>query len=102
MRRQRLVAESGRVADAALVLLVVRLQPRGLAKHLAVEGVLDPVLDRNNDGLVHLVADDQALPDLACVPFGGGVVLVGAHAVASSLWVPGVLRMPSSRSRSTV
>src|SRR3954449_10294913 len=52
------------VADAARVLLVVRLQLAGTAHHLAVQRVLDPVLDRDDDGLVHLVADHQALPDL--------------------------------------
>src|SRR5687767_701563 len=48
------------VARAALVLLVVRQQP-GRAPHvLAVGRVLDQPLDRDGDGLVHLVADDRA------------------------------------------
>src|SRR5688572_8782512 len=48
------------VACAALVLLVVREQ-LGRAPHvLAVGRVLDQPLDRDGDGLVHLVADDRA------------------------------------------
>src|SRR3984885_2122285 len=53
------------VADAALVRAVVRLVLLGTADDLAVLGVLDPVLDLDHDGLVHLVADHQALTDLA-------------------------------------
>src|SRR6266496_1931942 len=53
------------VADAARVLLVVRLQLAGVPQDLAVERMLDPVLDGHHHRLVHLVADDQALPDLA-------------------------------------
>src|SRR5687767_5756192 len=87
------------VADAALVGLVVRLEARRLAQHLAVEGVLHAVLDGDDDRLVHLVADHEALADLALVALCGRGVL--AHAFASSL-VPGVVRMPSSRSRTTV
>src|SRR4051795_8819027 len=49
------------VADAALVLLVVRIELAGPPKHLPVEGVLHPVLDPYDHGLVHLVGDDQAL-----------------------------------------
>src|SRR6478752_5480431 len=80
--RQRLVA------DAALVVLVVRLVLAGPAKDLAVHGVLDAVLDRHDDGLVHLVGDDQALTDLAGVPLSGLL----AHASPSSLLLswPGV------------
>src|SRR5690606_26222535 len=55
------------VTDAALVLLVVSLELVVAAHDLAVEGVLDTVLDGDHDGLVHLVADDQALTDLAGV-----------------------------------
>src|SRR5688500_12381523 len=48
------------VARAALILLVVREQ-LGRAPHvLAVGRVLDQPLDRDGDGLVHLVADDRA------------------------------------------
>src|SRR5436309_266269 len=57
------------VAHAALVLLVVRLELAGAPHDLAVERVLDAVLDQDDDGLVHLVADHQALADLA----GGAV-----------------------------
>src|ERR1700710_1089304 len=53
------------VADATLVGLVVRLEPGRAPQHLAVERVLDAVLDRDDHGLVHLVADDQSLTHLA-------------------------------------
>src|SRR5919107_4298578 len=53
------------VADAALVLLVVRLQLAGAAQDLAVQRVLDAVLDGDDHGLLHLVADHQALTHLA-------------------------------------
>src|SRR5689334_14453156 len=53
------------VADAALVVLVVRLQLDRATHDLAVQGVLHAVLDGHDDRLVHLVADDQALADLA-------------------------------------
>src|SRR3954447_15127210 len=59
------------VAHAGLVALVVGLQPDGLAQHLAVQAVLHPVLDRDDDRLVHLVADDEALPDLPSAPLEG-------------------------------
>src|SRR5437868_3905755 len=59
------------VAGAARVLLVVRLQLPGTAQDLAVQRVLDPVLDLDDHGLVHLVADHQALTDLAAVPLDG-------------------------------
>src|SRR4051795_601507 len=52
------------VADAALVLLVVRLELARAPHDLAVERVLDPVLDKDNHGLVHLVAHHQTLADL--------------------------------------
>src|SRR4051794_6511299 len=65
-RRQRTgLHDQDPVADAAVVLLVVGLELRRTTQDLAVERVLDPVLDRDHDGLVHLVADDQALADLA-------------------------------------
>src|SRR4051794_4628891 len=71
-RRQRpRLHDQDPVTDAAVVLLVVGLELRRTPQHLAVERVLDPVLDRDDDGLVHLVADDQALADLAPgVPLG--------------------------------
>src|SRR6185369_3400482 len=58
------------VADAARAFLVVRLDLLGPADRLAVERVLDPVLDGDDDRLLHLVADDQALADLAEAPGG--------------------------------
>src|SRR5690606_11263555 len=63
------------VADAALVVLVVRLQLAGAAHDLAVQRVLDPVLDLDHHGLVHLVADHDALADLAAAPWPAAVVL---------------------------
>src|SRR5215831_12575385 len=53
------------VAHAARVLGVVRLVPLGTADDLAVLRVLDPVLDLDDHGLVHLVADHQALTGLS-------------------------------------
>src|SRR3954454_4044717 len=65
-RRQRTgLHDQDPVADAAVVLLVVRLELRRTPQDLAVQRVLDPVLDRDHDRLVHLVADDEALTDLA-------------------------------------
>src|SRR5215207_6953721 len=61
------------IPHAGAIGLIVCLEPRGLAEHLAVEAVLHPVLDRHDNGLVHLVADDVALPDLS--PPTVGVVL---------------------------
>src|SRR5262245_9074657 len=52
------------VTHAAGVLLIVRLQLVGTADDLAVERVLDAVLDGDHHGLVHLVADDVALTGL--------------------------------------
>src|SRR2546421_10251642 len=66
------------VADAAL-LLVVRLQLAGTAHHLAVQRMLHLVLDRDDDGLLHLVADHVALTDLPTWP----LVTRLAHAVSS-------------------
>src|SRR5437763_4303311 len=66
------------VADAAL-LLVVRLQLAGTAHHLAVQRMLHLVLDRDDDGLLHLVADHVALTDLPTRP----LVTRLAHAVSS-------------------
>src|SRR6476660_6678815 len=98
--------EQDPVADAALVLLVVRLQLAGAAHDLAVQRVLDAVLDGHDHGLVHLVADDQALTDLASVALDLVVGGLLAHAAPpselGSLSEPGVVRMPSSRSRTTV
>src|SRR3954447_20600244 len=114
------------VAHATLVLLVVRLELAGAAQDLAVQPVLDAVLDGDDHGLVHLVADHQALASLAvrtgsgdrCLRcprgpgrLGGlgrrlGTAHVGslAHA-APSCSAPepaGFCRIPSSRSRTTV
>src|SRR4051812_42267991 len=85
------------VADAARVLLVVHLELAGAAQNLAVEGVLDAVLDLDDDGLVHLVADHQALANLAGRANRRGRALV-THAVTSS----GATESPSSRSRMIV
>ena len=50
--------------------VVVRLDLAGPPQDLAVERVLDPVLDGDDDGLVHLVADDESLAGLAKCPRG--------------------------------
>src|SRR3954454_17704975 len=107
------------VTHTALVLLVVRLELAGPPQHLAVEPVLDAVLDGDDDRLLHLVADHQTLPDLAVgatrrlvlrlvLGDGGLVAHVRFLAHASPSCVPcasepsGDFRMPSSRSRTTV
>src|SRR4029079_3641435 len=82
--------------DAPLLVLVVGVEAGRAAQHLAVERVLDAVLDGDDHGLVHLVADDQALTDLARRALLNSVL---AHAFSL---VPGAVRMPSSRSRTTV
>ena len=100
------MADSGRVSmistrspTPALFVLVVGLELDVAAQHLAVEGVLDAVLDVDDDGLVHLVADDEALTDLA-----GGASSPCSVTVVSflSLMLSTASMMPSSRSRITV
>src|SRR4051812_36446560 len=93
------------VADAGDVLLVVRLQLARTADDLAVQAVLHAVLDLDDDGLLHLVADDEAFADLAGPPTGqarptGGLTgfLGLAHATPSF----GATDRPSSRSRMIV
>src|SRR5208337_2051684 len=56
------------VTDAAGVGGVVRLVLLGTAQDLAVLGVLVMVLDLDDDGLVHLVADHVTFPALAITP----------------------------------
>src|SRR6478609_6346756 len=63
------------ISDAAVVLLVVGLELAGAAQHLAVQRVLDAVL---------------------------GSVLAHAPTSSDSVVEPGAVRMPSSRSRTTV
>src|SRR6478735_3310780 len=53
------------VTDTALVLLVVGLELAGATQDLAVQRVLDAVLNGDDDGLLHLVADHETLTDLA-------------------------------------
>src|SRR6266487_611372 len=69
------------VTHAAGVGGVVCLVLLGTAQHLAVLGVLDVVLDLDDNGLVHLVADHEALTALAVAPGLGGTL---AHLPASS------------------
>src|SRR6202043_2341413 len=117
------------VTDATGVGGVVRLVLLGTAQNLAVLGVRDMVLDLDDDGLVHLVADHVAFSALAVTPGRRGVVRRGttcgvlAHLPASSATssvaadpaptVTGVsasgspessikVMIPSSRSRITV
>src|SRR4051794_20727318 len=93
------------VTDAGDVLLVVHLELVRPADDLAVEGVLHTVLDLDDDGLLHLVADHEALTDLAVPTPGqarstrGLTGLLGlAHATPSF----GATERPSSRSRMIV
>src|SRR5579885_3494081 len=53
------------VADVGVVVLVVHLEARVAAHHLLVEGVRLELLDDHDDGLLHPVADHQALTHLA-------------------------------------
>src|SRR6478735_8411718 len=93
--------EEDAVADAGAVLLVVSLQLVRAANDLAVHRVLETVLDGDDDGLVHLVADDETFAGLAepaLVLFGHVLVILtcGAHATSP------LVVMPSSRSRMVV
>src|SRR5262249_49384294 len=87
------------VADAARVLLVVRLQLAGSPHHLAVQRMLHLVLDRDDNGLVHLVADHQALTHLAA---GARSLLSLTHDVSTTSSSVGAADRPSSRSRMMV
>src|SRR5689334_17141776 len=91
------------VADAGNVLLVVRLELARAPDDLAVEAVLHTVLDLDDDGLLHLVADHEALADLAVATAGqagtrGGSAVGLGHATPSF----GATDRPSSRSRMIV
>src|SRR3546814_7098852 len=95
--RQRTVLQGQvPVSDAALVLLVVHLELAVAAHDLAVEGVLDTVLDSHDNGLVHLVADDDAFADLAGRALVCGCGLV-AHAAPPSFSVPDSTARKSTR-----
>src|SRR5487761_1459867 len=86
------------VADAAGVVGVVRgvlLRP---PDDLAVLGVLDPVLGEHHDGLVHLVADHEALAALAVRPPEPGL-LGGLTARLCVTHCPAPLRPRRSRCR---
>src|SRR5690606_10902164 len=60
----------------------MRLQPTGAAHDLAVQRVLDTVLNLYDDRLVHLVADDDAFPDLPPATRLAGAGLRGRCAVS--------------------
>src|SRR3954454_23908211 len=94
------LADEHEVADAGLTALVVRLHLGGAADDLAVERVLHPVLDLDDDRLVHLVARHVAAADLAVAALGrdgrgrGGGRLRGrrgrlCHQLFSSVLVAG-------------
>src|SRR5690606_28382860 len=84
------------VTHAGGVVAVMGLQLAGPPDDLAVERVLETVFDSHDDRLVHLVAHDVALADLAEAP-----LLVGFHTHAVSS-LPGAVVMFSSRSRMIV
>src|SRR5262249_44408052 len=88
------------VALATGVLGVVGLVLLGAPDDLGVLGVLHPVLDLDHDGLVHLVADDVALADLA-VAAGGPALVASRHCpgVTHCLPPPRPPRRPWSRCR---
>jgi hypothetical protein len=50
------------VSDIARVLLVMGLEFRQTPEHLVINGMHDLTLDRHNDGLGHLVANDAPHP----------------------------------------
>src|SRR3954470_4850140 len=80
--------EEHAVPDATRVRLVVRLVLLRAPDRLAVQRVLHAVLDGDDDGLVHLVADHEALADLAVAPLdrcpAGGLGTGLAHALVLS------------------
>jgi hypothetical protein len=88
--------------------LVVRLQLARAADDLAVEAVLHAVLDLDDDGLLHLVADHEALTDLAVATTGqagarrGRSVELSAVGLAHATPSFGATDRPSSRSRMIV
>src|SRR5436189_692023 len=59
------LGDPDQVADAALVLLVVVLEPGPLLHGLAVQAVCPGRADLDDDRLVHLVGDHRAQADLA-------------------------------------
>src|SRR6476660_6694121 len=88
------------VADTGRVGLVVRLDLVAATHDLAVERVLDAVLDLDHDGLVHLVADDIATTRLAYSAVDVGLLNTDAHCILFGLlahaWPSERIRMPSS------
>src|ERR1051325_995152 len=72
-RQRARLGDGDRVARLRLVALVVRDELRRLLLALAVDAVAHLALHRDDDGLVHLVADDFA-----------GDLLLDAHACACS------------------
>src|SRR4029077_3376823 len=66
--------DANAIADAARVLLVVNLEAAGVPDDLLVEGVRLEDLHHHDHGLLHLVAHDHAVTDLATRTRGlGGV-----------------------------
>src|SRR2546421_4842239 len=60
--------DAHQVADLALVLLVVGLEADAVLQDLLVERMALQVLELDHDGLLHLVRDHAAHPDLAKGP----------------------------------
>src|SRR5688572_22915481 len=84
------------VADLRLVVLVVGDELGGLALGLAVDLVADLALDGDDDGLVHLVADDGA-GDLcldAHFDFSRRMVLIRARSRRSPTTLAGASSWP--------
>src|SRR6476660_3151660 len=75
------------VSDRHRVGRVMHLELVRAAHHLAVQGVLNPILDGHDHGLIHLVAHDPALAGLAVrCPHVLGCALALAHADVPSLF----------------
>src|SRR5699024_4098676 len=96
--------DDDQVAHARRAQLVVRLDLARAPDDLAVERVLDPVLDLDHDGLLHLVADHVAAARLAVATLlsDGGRLVVRLVSHRYHTLALRAVRMPSSRSRRIV
>src|SRR5699024_12206013 len=88
-RQGRGLRDPHAVTDTGGVGLVMNLDALGAAHDLAVQRVLHPVLEFDDDGLGHLVGHDVPDPHLAAVALGG----VGHYSFLLTHWAsPGAAR----------
>src|SRR5688500_11721511 len=66
------VDDLDRVAHVGVIVLVVRLEPARAPDGSPIERMSHAALDRDDDGLVHLVAHDLALARRSRAPVGLG------------------------------